>query len=371
MTRRKNRSSNIRFGMTKEEELASNSVFLKWQHKRVGLPIALLRSSLFGVNRQTAEHWDETTRNTMITPNKIHVSASGPRLDQYDRLVYSSILQLCWENDVKNTEKGTYLKQAEFNFTVGRALRLLAGVKGHNTTGRAKAFVESLKRLSRVYIYASQELSSKTKSGNTSSSPIEESVNYSGPLLTIKSINTKPNCKNIGRRAVVTIRLSPDLGAMFVDGARTELRWDVLRALKRNQLASWLYGFYSTHTASKIIFFKESTLSSLMGLTVQNNRAVHPQLVRALNVLDKALRSSPDPKSFRSEIVFDEDSITGNKIYKYSLYISDDLSPCDRKARPATNDKEAATEEELDVLDASGSGFELVRGAEYCGGELL
>lgn len=69
MTRRKNRSSNIRFGMTKEEELASNSVFLKWQHKRVGLPIALLRSSLFGVNRQT-EHWDETTRNTMITPNK-------------------------------------------------------------------------------------------------------------------------------------------------------------------------------------------------------------------------------------------------------------------------------------------------------------
>ena len=363
MARRKNRSSNIRFGMTKKEELASNSVFLKWRHGSVGLPIALLRSSLFGVNRQTAEDWDDTTRNTMITPNGIHVSASGPRLDQFDRLVYCSVLQLCWENDVKNTEKGTYLKQAEFSFTVGKALRLLAGRKGHNTTGRANSFLDSLKRLSRVSIYASQELSSKTKSGNTSSSPIEKSVNYSGPLLTIKSIDTKPNCKNIGRRAVVTIRLSPDLGAMFIDGARTELRWDVLQALKRNQLASWLYGFFSTHTSSKIIYFKGSTLSSLMGLKVQNNRAVHPQLVRAFNVLDKTLRSVSAPKSFRSKIVFDEDSMTGNKVYKYSLYISHDLSPCDRTARPATNDKEAAAEEELDV---SGSDFDLEEDTEYC-----
>ena len=325
--------TNVKFGPTRAERQEQNAITLKWGRGRVALPISFLRSSLFAVNRQPKE-WDEKKEIRMESPEGIYISATGPRLDQFDRLVYCSILQICWQHDIRNTEKKKYLKKAEFSFSIGQALRLLSGEPNRGSSGRAKAFHESLERLSAVVVSVFQKFPNKRRS-----------VSYKGPLLTLKE-------------TVITVHLQNDLGNLFVDGARSELRWDILRALGRHSLASWFYGFYATHTDKKIFYFNEDTLVNLMGLTAQNNRIVHAQFLRAFNTLDATLRGVPAPKSFRTNIRFNTDESTGKKKYKYAMRISDDLCPCVRTAIFA-DDMAAKDKEPKEQDNIQGEGFDL------------
>ena len=339
--------TNVKFGPTRAERQEQNAITLKWGRGRVALPISFLRSSLFAVNRQPKE-WDEKKEIRMESLEGIYVAAKGPRLDQFDRLVYCSILQLCWQCDVRNTEEQKYLKKAEFSFSIGQALRLLSGEPNRGSSGRAKAFHESLERLSAVVVSVFQKFPNKRRS-----------VSYKGPLLTLKEIKRSPNSKGIGRKTVITVHLQNDLGNLFVDGARSELRWDVLRALGRHSLASWFYGFYATHTGKKIFYFNEDTLVNLMGLTAQNNRIVHAQFLRASNTLDATLRGVPAPKSFRTNIRFNTDESTGKKKYKYAMRISDDLRPCVRTAISADDMAAKDKEPKEQEFNIQGEGFDL------------
>lgn len=338
--------TSVKFGPTQAERQEQNAITLKWGRGRVALPISFLRSSLFAVNRQPKE-WDEKKEIRMESLEGIYVAAKGPRLDQFDRLVYCSILQLCWRCDVRNTEEKKYLKKAEFSFSIGQALRLLSGEPNRGSSGRAKAFHESLVRLSAVVVSVFQKFPNKRRS-----------VVFKGSLLILKKVEKSPNSKCVGRKTVITVQLQKDLENLFVDGARSELRWDVLRALGRHSLASWFYGFYATHTDKKIFYFNEDTLVNLMGLTAQNNRIVHAQFLRAFNTLDSVLRNVPVPKSFRTKIQFHVDESTGRKKYKYAMRISDDLRPCERTAISddmAAKNKEPKEQE----FNIQGDGFDL------------
>lgn len=277
-----------------QDELKENTISLKWNHGNIALPLVFLRSSLFSANRRSNE-WNEKTKRKIDSLSNITLFAQGPRLDQYDRLVYCSILQIAWNNNYPSTNGEKFLKYADFSFKVSDALRIISGEKGKFSTGRALAFYESLLRLSSVTVDLRQ-------TANTS---------YRGNLLQFDVTSQKSSDK-VGGRTIITVHLNPSLGRLFADGARGELRWDVLRALGKNQLASWIYGFVCTHehTGNKsAILYSQETLVKLLGLRTENNRAVHPQLMRAFKELDEILRSLPiDPLGFdyQSKVRTDE-----------------------------------------------------------------
>lgn len=322
---------------------------LKWKRGYVGLPVAFLRSSLFCINRKAAP-WNECEEQSIQSLSGITITATGPRLDQFDRLVYCALLQLCWEHDLPNPlgYELRYHKEACFSFRLGKALKLITHSKGKASSSRAKCVWESIKRLASVSVYLFQ-----------ANGKVGRDVEYRGPLCELLKAENMNMTKEIGRKSVITVRISPKLGLFFKDGRRAELQWDVLRELahRRDNIASWLYGFYSTHSSTFHYAYNEDTLIALMGRkdAMQNPYVARKRLLRAIDVLDEVLRRNS--KSFRSTVSVSKDSNIRDRRQQFSfvLNISDDLSECSKELVDADARRRA---KEAD-MDLSGEGFGL------------
>ena len=329
----------------------TDSIQLKWRKGYVGLPVAFLRSSLFCINRKAASSWNESEEQPIEGLSNIMIKAKGPRLDQYDRLVYCAMLQICWEHDLPNSFgcEQKYSKEACFSFRLGRALKLLTHSAGKVSSSRAKCFWESIQRLSRVAIYVSQ-----------ANGTVGRNREYRGPLLELVNVEAE----EIGRKTVLTVHIPSKLGTFFGDGRRAELQWDVLRELahRRDNIASWLYGFYATHTSNFYYPYNEDTLIALMGRkgkeTMRNPYAARKRLFRAIDVLNEVLRSF-ESKSFRSEIRCCRENVQDRRQkFSFVLSISSDLTECSREV---IDDDTRRRMGEADK-DLSGSGFDLSAG---------
>lgn len=293
-------------------EKPENSLRLKWKRGYVGLPSAFVRSALFRVHRGSASNSSEHIARP-VRAISAELTVEGPELDQYDRLVFCTVLQLCWQKNILGdgdiTEKH-FFKHASFQLRIGAALRVMGEAK-NKSIGQAQSFFRSIERLASVYISLRQQ-----------------NLKFSGNLLDFEIVKQKN--EKIGCSTVLLIKINPNIDILFKDGLRTELNWNVLRAMKRNQIALWLYGFYSSFPPKTARYYKLQTLAELMGLCVNEERAAHRLLVGAFDALDHALGTGEEESQLRvdvkCQIVDGRRKQRSYKIITSALY-SEDIDP--------------------------------------------
>ncbi|MDO5115819.1 MAG: hypothetical protein Q4D58_06965 [Synergistaceae bacterium] len=214
-----------------------SSITLRWSDHFVGLPNAFLRSALFSTGRGRGDinegrggivSAEEGNRVTIKATSDISVTASmgGGRLNQYDKLVFSSLIHLCWLHDIDKDG----CKATKFQFRISDGLKIL-GIEP--STATARVYLASLERLSQTTIII-DHLVGRYK------------AHFSGSLLSYSSIHR-------GRAAgsVINININESLQPLFQAGMWSALDWQIMQSLGRNYLAHWIYSFFSSHNAGR------------------------------------------------------------------------------------------------------------------------
>ncbi len=216
-----------------------------WPDSVRGLPNTVLRSALFGAIRRGPRKYQSRVEKACL--NGIKVIHSGPTLDQADLDVWQQCLHLAKEGGL-----GCRIEFTAHGFL--KAIQRSTGKSQHEWLKDAFA------RLS------------------TSAVEITDGKNtYFGPLI--------HHGKRDEETGLYAIEINPAINALFSDSTWTQLEFDQRMALKRQPLAQWLYGFYSTH--AKPYPMKVCTLHELCGSETQQMYHFRSELKKALTKLNE------------------------------------------------------------------------------------
>ena len=210
-------------------------------------PNGFLRSALFGVVRPGRRRY--IRGEDMAALKNIKVSYKGERLDQRDLDVYLTILHA-----LRGTTMGT-----EYRTTAYALLKMM----GKTVCGKNRAtLTEQIKRLVANAVTITQD----------------NRYSYIGSLIVdaYKDENTQE----------WVIVLNPKLKAILAPDQYTQLEWNVRKELSGQQLAQWLYSFYTTHVEPHPI--KIETLRKLSGSETVELKYFTKNLKQALNAVSVA-----------------------------------------------------------------------------------
>jgi hypothetical protein len=189
--------------------IASTAAYVQlpiWHETIRGIPNSVLRSALFGAIRRGARKSQFRVKKTSV--EGITIIYTGFQLDQADLDVWLQCLHL-----VRIGGLGTRIQ-----FTASGFLKAIGRGVGKSQHDWLK---DSFARL-----FGSVEIVHGTKS-------------YSGPLL------------HHGARDDTTghyvIEMNPAITSLFGSDGWTGIELEARQALKKQQLAQWLHGFYSSH----------------------------------------------------------------------------------------------------------------------------
>ena len=195
----------------------------EWPEKARGIPNGALRSSLFGAIRKGPRKFLKRTKLQSV--NGLTIVFNGPRLSQSDLDVWEHCLHLARIN-------GT---GCQIRFTGYSFLKSI----GRNT---GKSDREWLKGVLLDLASSVVEISDGKRA-------------YFGPLI------------HHGVRDEVTmefvIEVNPRVAILYGADGWTQIEWAQRWALRRQPLAQWLHGFYSTH--AEPYPYKVETLRRLAG----------------------------------------------------------------------------------------------------------
>ena len=194
-----------------------------WPEKARGIPNGALRSSLFGVVRKGAR--DYLKRQKIASVDGLTLVFNGPRLTQYHLDVWEQCLHIA---RVDGTGKIIRFTAYSFLKSIGRS------------TGKSDR--EWLKGALLDLASSVVEISDGRKA-------------YFGPLI------------HHGVRDEVTkeyiIEINPRLALLYGVDGWTRIEYAQRQALRKQPLAQWLHGFYSTH--AQPYAYKVETIKRLCG----------------------------------------------------------------------------------------------------------
>lgn len=211
-----------------------------WPNAIRAVPNTVLRSALFGVIQRGRRKFLD--RVAIASIDGLTVRHTGPRLDQADLDVWEQCLHLA-----RTSPLGDRIEFTSYSFlkAIGR--------------GTGKSDREWLKSaLTRLQVSAVE---------------IEERQRaYSGQLLRDYARNDQ------SRRYVIEV--NPKIIALFGRDGWTGLEWEQRQALKRQPLAQWLHGFYSSHKTPHP--YKVATIRRLCGSEAKELYKFRQQLRKAM-----------------------------------------------------------------------------------------
>jgi hypothetical protein len=195
----------------------------EWPEKARGIPNGALRSSLFGAIRKGPRKFLKRTKLQSV--NGLTIVFNGPRLSQSDLDVWEHCLHLARIN-------GT---GCQIRFTGYSFLKSI----GRNT---GKSDREWLKGVLLDLASSVVEISDGKRA-------------YFGPLIH-HGIRDEETMEFV-------IEVNPRVALLYGADGWTQIEWAQRWALRRQPLAQWLHGFYSTH--SEPYPYKVETLRRLAG----------------------------------------------------------------------------------------------------------
>lgn len=206
----------------REEEVIAAGL-PEWPEKARGIPNGALRSSLFGAVRKGPRKFLKRTKLQSV--NGLTIVFNGPRLSQSDLDVWEHCLHLARIN-------GT---GCQIRFTGYSFLKAI----GRNT---GKSDREWLKGVLLDLASSVVEISDGKRA-------------YFGPLIH-HGIRDEETMQFV-------IEINPRVALLYGADGWTQIEWAQRWALRRQPLAQWLHGFYSTH--AEPFPYKVETLRRLAG----------------------------------------------------------------------------------------------------------
>lgn len=217
-----------------------------WPDPVRGVPNSVLRSALFGAIKRGKRAYQDGVKKASL--DGVTVVHTGPQLDQSDLDVWEQCLHLARTGGLG----------IEIQFTGHGFLKSIGRGAGKSQHDWLKS---SLRRLMGSVV----ELEDGKKA-------------YAGQL-----IHHWYRDEGTGHHVM---QLNPKLAAMFGSDGWTQIEWEQRQELKKQPLAQWLHGFYSTHAVPYP--YKVDTLRRLCGS--QSGRLDHfrETLRKALDCLSDA-----------------------------------------------------------------------------------
>lgn len=202
---------------------ATSAILPLWRSPCRGVPNSILRSALFGAIKRGKRAFVQ--RQLLASTDGVNVLFTGPRLDQADLDV--------WEQSMHLARTGGLGTRIQFT-----AHGFLKGI-GKNTSGANHKWLKgAFARLASAVV----EIEDGKKA-------------YFGPMLHhgARDDETGHYC----------IEINPAIVVLYGSDGWSQIEWGQRLALKRQPLAQWLHGFYSTHAAPYPM--KVGTLHRLSG----------------------------------------------------------------------------------------------------------
>ena len=217
-----------------------------WPEPVRGVPNSILRSALFGAIKRGKRAYQDGVKKASV--EGVTVVHTGPQLDQADLDV--------WEQCVHLARTGGLGVEIRFS---GHGFLKAIG----RSTGKSQH--EWLKSALRRLMTSLVELEDGKKA-------------YAGQL-----IHRWFRDDLTGHHVM---ELNPDLAAMYGLDGWSQIEWEQRRLLKRQPLAQWIHGFYSTHAAP--FPYKVETLHRLCGSESENIKHFRENLRKALHAVADA-----------------------------------------------------------------------------------
>ncbi|NNM93694.1 MAG: hypothetical protein HKL92_10165 [Candidatus Eremiobacteraeota bacterium] len=219
--------------------------FPAWPERFRSAPNVMLRSALFGVVRSGRRKYVEEMPLPAL--GKFSIFYTGKRLDQVDLDIYLQIVHYSREQTVDDW----------IRFPLHRLL---------DAIGRGKSGADYKWLHSRVIGMSATAMTIRDGEGKM--------------LITGGLIRDFGYDEQTGE---VKCRLNEYLRGLFDGDTYTRLDWDSRLALKNNQLAKWLHGYYATHAAAHPL--KVATVKALCGSEIADLKKFRQSLRAALEEL--------------------------------------------------------------------------------------
>lgn len=214
-----------------------------WPDPVRGVPNSVLRSALFGAIKRGKRAYQDGVKKASV--DGVTVVHTGPQLDQADLDVWEQCLHLARTGGLG----------VEIRFTGHGFLKAIG-------RGTGKSQHEWLKSALRRLMTSLVELEDGKKA-------------YAGQLL-----HHWYRDEETGHHVM---ELNPKIAAMYGTDGWTQVEWEQRQALKKQPLAQWLHGFYSTHAAP--FPYKVETLHRLCGSEQEELRHYREKLRKALDAV--------------------------------------------------------------------------------------
>lgn len=195
-----------------------------------GAPDSILRSALFSATKPGPRR--QLDNEEVASVANVTIRQTGPQLQQGDLDVWIELVRLAAET------QNSYI-----NLPLKTLLTRLNRDKGSQSKER---LLSTLLRLNACLVSITYTINKAEK-------------NYNGNMIFEHSRDEKQH---------LVIRLNPRIAALFDKSSWSTLQLEQRRKLKRNPLAQWLHGYYSSHTRPFPI--KIETLRQLSGSQAQS-----------------------------------------------------------------------------------------------------
>jgi hypothetical protein len=215
-----------------------------WQEELRGVPNSVLRSALFGAIKRGRRAFQTRVKKASI--GGLLVIHTGPTLDQADLDVWMQFMHLARTSGLGN----------RIQYTIKGFLKAI-----NRSTGKSQRewLLDSIARL-----------------GSSAVEIQDGKKGYQGPLL----VHVFKNDLDTDSEKHV-IEMNPALASLFDADGWTGLQIEERNALKRQPLAQWLHGFYSSH--ARPFAFKVETLHQLCGSDNKQMFSFRQELRHALD----------------------------------------------------------------------------------------
>lgn len=217
-----------------------------WPEPVRGVPNSILRSALFGAIKRGKRAYQDGVKKASV--DGVTVVHTGPQLDQADLDVWEQCLHLARTGGLG----------VEIRFTGHGFLKAIG-------RGTGKSQHEWLKSALRRLMTSLVELEDGKKA-------------YAGQLL-----HHWYRDEETGHHVM---ELNPKIAAMYGTDGWTQVEWEQRQALKKQPLAQWLHGFYTTHAAPYPI--KVETIHRLSGSENKELKGFRRELREVLAKLEAA-----------------------------------------------------------------------------------
>ncbi|MGD9889569.1 MAG: plasmid replication initiator TrfA [Halothiobacillaceae bacterium] len=234
--------------MPEQRDEISNVQLPLWPEPVRGVPNSVLRSALFGAIRRGKRAYQDGGKKASV--DGVTVVHTGPQLDQADLDVWEQCLHLARTGGLG----------VEIRFTGHGFLKAIG-------RGTGKSQHEWLKSALRRLMTSLVEMQDGKKA-------------YAGQL-----IHHWYRDEETGHHVM---ELNPKIAAMYGSNGWTQVEWEQRQALKKQPLAQWLHGFYSTHAAPYPM--KVETIHRLSGSEAKQVKHFRAELREALTKMEAATK---------------------------------------------------------------------------------